>query len=630
MTISVKKAFGICCLIVAVSVVTNVAQQANNEVSGKDSLAIAEDLTKGDKLLAAADSARIADSLEIYSLQSQLDDLRASDIRKKEQLQARLDSIQQANLQREERIRTQVDSMRAATPGMPVTLFGDTLFRIYAKIGPFRPADRAASVTRKLEQLVEDDQFDPEHLKVIESEETQDLVHDDIILMSVTNRDAFWADSDKKVLAADLRNVIIEGVANYQKEHGLMNNLKRFGMLTLVLILLVLIIVYLNKGFNALVNKALLTGQVFIKGVRFRNYEFLSVERETQVIRWLFNGVKWFLIIILVYLSLPIIFSIFPSTKGIATQLIGYILDPLTMMFKGIIGYIPELMTIAVVMFVTYNFVKFLLFLANEIQSGKLVLPGFYPDWALPTYNLLRVLVYAFAFVIIFPYLPGSSSPAFQGVSVFLGLLISLGSSSAIGNIIAGLVITYMRAFKVGDRVKIGDTTGDVLEKTMLVTRLRTIKNEQVTIPNAAILNGSTVNYSTSAKERGLILHTTVTIGYDVPWRTVHELLISAATKTADVNEEPKPFILQTSLDDFYVSYQLNAYTDTPEIAARIYSDIHAHIQDAFNKAGIEILSPHYRAARDGNILTIPPQYIPKDYKQPGFNVNINKDGSHG
>lgn len=622
-----KKVLGICCLMLAISAVEGLAQQSANEVA-KDSLTIAEDLNKGDELLAAADSARIADSLEVYSLQSQLEALRTSDTRKKQQLQARLDSIQQANLERESRIRNQVDSMRAATPGMPVTLFGDTLFRIYAKIGPFRPAERAATVTRKLERLVEEDAFHSEQLKVVASEETHDLMHADIIIMSVTDRDAFWANMDKAALAQNLKSVIISGVEKYQTEFGLINTMKRFGMLALVLFLLALIIVYLNKGFNYLVEKALVKSRFIITGVKFRNYEFLSVARETQVIRWVFNGVKWFLIIILVYLSLPIIFSIFPSTKDIATQLIGYILDPLRMVFRGVFGYIPELMTIAVVMFVTYNFVKFLFFLANEIRTEKLVIPGFYPDWALPTYNLLRVLVYAFAFVIIFPYLPGSGSPAFQGVSVFLGLLISLGSSSAIGNIIAGLVITYMRAFKVGDRVKIGDITGDVLEKTMLVTRLRTIKNEEVTIPNAAILNGSTVNYSTSAKERGLILHTTVTIGYDVPWRQVHELLISAATKTADINEAPKPFILQTSLDDFYVSYQLNAYTDTPEIAARIYSDLHANIQDAFNEAGVEILSPHYRAARDGNMVTIPTSYLPDDYKVPNFNVKINKDGN--
>jgi small-conductance mechanosensitive channel len=283
------------------------------------------------------------------------------------------------------------------------------------------------------------------------------------------------------------------------------------------------------------------------------------------------------------------------------------------------------MVTIAVIVLITYYFVRFLRFLAAEIETGKLNLPGFYPDWAQSTFNLVRILIYAFAFIVIFPYLPGSNSPVFQGVSVFLGLLISLGSSSAIGNIIAGLVITYMRAFNIGDRVKIGDTVGDVLEKTMLVTRLRTIKNEEVTIPNSAILNGSTINYSAGAKAAGLILNTTITIGYDVPWRTVHQLLIDAASKTEHIRQDPPPFVLQTSLDDFYVSYQINAFTQAPAGAAKIYSELHSHIQDGFNEAGVEILSPHYRAARDGNMTTIPADYLPPDYEAPAFQFRQKK-----
>lgn len=169
-----------------------------------------------------------------------------------------------------------------------------------------------------------------------------------------------------------------------------------------------------------------------------------------------------------------------------------------------------------------------------------------------------------------------------------------------------------MRAFKLGDRVKIGETTGDVIEKTMLVTKLKTIKNEEVTIPNSAILNGKTINYS-SVGEPGLILHTSVTIGYDAPWRKVHELLIGAVQKTEFLKMDPAPFVLQTSLDDFYVSYQINGYTDQPQKSAIILSNLHANIQDGFNEAGIEIMSPHYRANRIGDNLTFPPQYISEE-----------------
>ncbi|RRN76748.1 mechanosensitive ion channel family protein, partial [Pseudoxanthomonas sp. SGD-10] len=193
-------------------------------------------------------------------------------------------------------------------------------------------------------------------------------------------------------------------------------------------------------------------------------------------------------------------------------------------------------------------------------------------------------------------YLPGSSSPAFQGVSVFLGVLISLGSSSAISNIVAGLVITYMRPFRIGDRVKIGEVTGDVVEKSMLVTRIRTVKNEDITVPNSMVLSASSVNYSSQTKNNnpGLIVHYTVTVGYDVHWQKVYDLLTEAALATVHILPDPKPFVLQLSLDDYYISYQINAYTKEANKQAIIYSNLLENIQEVFTKAGIDLKSPSY------------------------------------
>jgi small-conductance mechanosensitive channel len=230
-------------------------------------------------------------------------------------------------------------------------------------------------------------------------------------------------------------------------------------------------------------------------------------------------------------------------------------------------------------------------------------------------------------FVLIFPYLPGSESPIFKGVSVFLGFLFTFGSAGSLSNIIAGIVLTYMRLFKNGDRVKIGEVFGDVIEKSMLVTRVKTIKNEIISIPNSTVMSSHTINYSNESETgQGLILHTTITIGYDVPWKLMHETLLKAASRTNLLLKEPNPFVLQTSLDDFYVSYQINAYTKNPNKQAGIYSDLHQNIQDCCNEVGIEILSPHYRAARDGNMVTIPANYLDKNYKAPSFNVNIHKE----
>ncbi|MDE6716209.1 MAG: mechanosensitive ion channel family protein, partial [Muribaculaceae bacterium] len=247
------------------------------------------------------------------------------------------------------------------------------------------------------------------------------------------------------------------------------------------------------------------------------------------------------------------------------------------------------------------------------IEDEKLKISGFYPDWAQPTFNIIRFLLYAFMIAMIYPYLPGSNSGVFQGISVFVGLIVSLGSSTVIGNIIAGLVITYMRPYKIGDRIKLNDTTGNVIEKTPFVTRLRTPKNEVVTIPNSFIMSSHTVNYSASARKFGLIIHTTVTIGYDAPWRQVHQLLINAARITPGVLDNPKPFVLETELQDYYPCYQINAYIKDADKLAQITSDLHQNIQDVFNEAGVEIMSPHYFAKRDGSASTIPEDYLRKE-----------------
>ena len=250
--------------------------------------------------------------------------------------------------------------------------------------------------------------------------------------------------------------------------------------------------------------------------------------------------------------------------------------------------------------------VRLLRYLAMEIEEGRLQINGFYNDWAMPTYHIVRFLLYAFMIAMIYPYLPGSNSGVFQGISVFVGLIVSLGSTAVIGNIIAGLVITYMRPFKLGDFIKLNDTSGNVIEKTPLVTRIRTHKNEVVTIPNSFMMSSHTINYSSSAKEHGLIIHSEVTIGYDAPWRQVHQLLIEAALATPGVTDEPRPFVLQTSLSDWYPVYQVNAYVRNAQELPRIYSILHQNIQDRFNEAGVEIMSPHYMAMRDGNDTTIP------------------------
>jgi small-conductance mechanosensitive channel len=495
----------------------------------------------------------------------------------------------------------------------PILFLSDTIGMIRIPFGVFSASERGNRINNRLDELVDLEEFDTAKIYLQAQEQLVLIFHDDELLGNITAADA----AEEGLTQLELANRLVKNLKksyteNYEK-NSLIKNLIRAGFLTAILIVLFLLVKLINTGFNRLINWILRRWEKYFNGLRIKNYEFLTKERQEALLRIIMRIIKVVLIAILLYLSLPLIFSIFPATKGLASSLLGYITDPIFSILNSLIGYIPELFMIMVIMVVTYYVIKLISFISKEIEEEAITIPGFYPDWAKPTFNLLKVIIAAFSFIVIFPYLPGSDSPAFQGVSVFLGLLISLGSSSAISNIIAGLVIIYMRAFKIGDRVTIGDTTGDVVEKTLLVTRIRTTKNEEVTIPNATILAGKTINYSGEREGAGLILHTTVTIGYDVPWRQVHELLISAAKATELIKEDPKPFVLQTSLDDFYVAYQINAYTNSPGKSANIYSALHANIQDKFNEAGVEILSPHYRAERDGNSVTIPPTRIPKE-----------------
>jgi small-conductance mechanosensitive channel len=377
----------------------------------------------------------------------------------------------------------------------------------------------------------------------------------------------------------------------------------------------------LNSLFGLLIRKIDGWKGTVIMPVKLKTVEVLSEERIAEIIEGTLKILKLLSFIVLGYFYVTILFSFFSFTQTWAGTLFGYIVNPLWNVFTSFIAFLPNLFFILVIAYVTRYVIKFVKLIFDEMGKGTLALPGFYREWADPTYKIVRFLILAFAAIVIFPYLPGSNSPVFQGVSVFLGILFSLGSTSAIANVVAGVVITYMRPFKIGDRVKIADTVGDIKEKTLLVTRVRTIKNVDITIPNAMVLGSHIINFSSSAKDPGLILHTSVTIGYGAPWTKVHELLIAAAYATANISKEPKPFVLQTSLDDFYVSYELNAYTDQPNMMAGTYSELHQNIQDKFNEGGVEIMSPHYSAVRDGNQTTIPETYLPPSYQAPAFRI---------
>jgi small-conductance mechanosensitive channel len=342
-------------------------------------------------------------------------------------------------------------------------------------------------------------------------------------------------------------------------------------------------------------------------------FKVLHAERLWGGLRGIVATAFWLLSLAVAYFALDFALLQFPGTRGFAVGLLDLILDPLARMGKGVVSSIPSLVFLALLVLVTRYVLKTLHLMFGAIEQGAVKLKGFDRDWTWPTYRIVRLLVLAFAVVVAFPYIPGSSSEAFKGVSLFLGIIFSLGSTSIIANIIAGYSMTYRRAFRVGDRIKVDDIVGEVTEARLQVTHVRSLKNEEVVIPNSVILNSAVVNYSTLAASKGLILHTTVGIGYETPWRQVEAMLLMAAERTPRLLKEPPPFVLQTSLGDFAITYELNAYTDRPGEMGPIYGEMHRNILDVFNEYGVAIMTPAYEGDPEQ------PKLVPKDrwYEAP-------------
>ncbi|MBW2960227.1 mechanosensitive ion channel family protein [Mesonia aestuariivivens] len=503
---------------------------------------------------------------------------------------------------------------------------GEELFSIYQKSGDLSAAERAEIISRRI-QRIDANLFAKDSLQILNDSDHLEVFYANQLLFNISNLDTLNTQKTKEQLANLYVGKIAANLDIAESKYVPKNIFLKIGFVALILLglwLALKLIGFLNQRSIRFIERK---KDKWLKSLTYNNYTFITPEQELNVILLLLKVLKWFLILLVVYIFFPLIFSVFEFTQGWSNYLFDLIFSSFGQIFTAIWSYFPNLIKIAVIIFVMRYFVKSVKYIFTEIEGEKLEISGFHPDWAMPTFTIIRFLLFAFMFVLIFPLLPGSDSNIFKGVSVFLGVLLSLGSSSAIANMVAGLVITYMRPFKIGDRINIGDTTGNVIEKTLLVTRLKTIKNEEITIPNSAVLSGNTVNYSTFTKDKGegLIINTTVTLGYDLPYKTVYAALVEAALRTNLIEKKPQPFVLQTSLDDFYVSYQLNAYTKHANKQALIYSDLHQNIQDCCNEMDIEILSPHYRAQRDGNMSTIPKDYLPEDYEAPSFNIKSRK-----
>lgn len=567
--------------------------------------AVREILT-GDSVATQTAVRNDSDSVRMADMKKELEEARLSEANMRMEMeQMRLKAFAADSVKLAQQ-RARIDSLRQFTPGVPVVVEGDTLFYLYTKRGGYTPLQRAEMIDAAIMQLGKRFTLHPDSVYIESSDIVTDLMYGNKVIASFTDQDGLWEGRSREQLATDKRKIVVQKLKELKEEHSLWQLGKRILYFVLVLAGQYLLFWLTGWLFRKLKVRIQKLKDTRLKPISIQNYELLDTQRQVNLLIFLSNLLRYVIMLLQLLITIPLLFAIFPQTKGLAYQIFSYIWNPIKNILVGIVDYIPNLFAILIICFAVKYLVRLVHYLSREVEAGRLKFGGFYPDWAMPTYHIIRFLLYAFMIAMIYPYLPGAKSGVFQGISVFIGLIVSLGSSTVIGNVIAGLVITYMRPFKLGDRIQLNDTTGNVIEKTPLVTRIKTPKNEVVTIPNSFIMSSHTVNYSASAREYGLIIHSEVTIGYDVPWRQVHQLLIEAALNTPGVIDDPRPFVLETSLSDWYPVYQINAYIREADKLAQIYSDLHQNIQDRFNEAGIEIMSPHYMAMRDGNESTIP------------------------
>lgn len=547
----------------------------------------------------------MSDSARIAELQRELEQVRLQEANARMEMESMklglsADSVRLA-MQRHH-----IDSLKKVTKGVPLVVDEDTLLYFYTNRGGYTPAQRAEMNAALIEKLGNSLVLYPDSVKIESTDIVTDIMYKDKVLISLTDKDAMWEGVSRDSLALRDRAIIVAKLTDMNAKNGVWQLVKRIVYLILIVVGQYVLFRLTNWLFRKLKKRILLLKETKLKPFKIQEYELLDTAKQVSLLLMLANLGRYLFMLVQLLFTVPLVFIVFPQTEKLAYTLLGYLWMPIRQILKGIVDYIPNLFTIVVIWLAIKYMIRLIRYLAREVEAERLKINGFYPDWAMPTYHIVRFLLYAFMIAMIYPYLPGANSGVFQGISVFVGLIVSLGSSTVIANIIAGLVITYMRPYKLGDRIKLNDTTGNVVEKTPLVTRIRTPKNELITIPNSFIMSSHTVNYSSSAREYGLIIHSEVTIGYDAPWRKVHQLLIDAALNTPGVIDDPRPFVLETSLSDWYPVYQINAYIRDADRLPQIYSNLHQNIQDYFNEAGIEIMSPHYMAMRDGNETTIP------------------------
>ena len=488
-----------------------------------------------------------------------------------------------------------------------VILDGEALCRVRG-VTAYPAERRAQNIAARIQALAADPLLLPESLHVEETVDRSNILGgDDRFVMSVFDADAALEGISRQHLAEGIRTRFIEAVISYRHDRSTRVLLINTAYALAATVGLVLLLVFLHRAFRWSLATAEPHFMTRIEGLEVQSFRIIQAKRLWTTLHGLLHTLHIVLLMVIGYMYLNLVLGLYPWTRSLARRLFAVFLDPLRTMGTAFLDALPNLAFLGILIVVTRYGLKAVGLFFIGMAHGTVTLSGFEREWAMPTYRIIRLLVIAFALVVAYPYIPGSQSEAFKGISIFLGVIFSLGSSSFIGNMIAGYTMTYRRAYKLGDHIRVNEIEGDVVEMRLLVTHLRTVKNEEVVVPNSLILNSHVINYTTLARSRGLILHTAVGIGYEVPWRQVEAILRMAAERTPGLLSKPQAFVLQKSLGDFAVTYELNVYSDDPQAMPQLYTALHQNILDLFNEHGIQIMTPAYEGDPDR------PKLVPKD-----------------
>lgn len=505
------------------------------------------------------------------------------------------------------------DEARSTAPALeltletaPVEIDGQVLFTVRG-LSSFPAEKRAQTIGRRIEEAAGDAGFASAGLKVDTIDTGSVILAGKTALMVVTDADAQLEQTTRENLAAlhlaRIRQAIDEYRLTRRTDYLIKAALHAAGA-TVLLAAGIAVLLLLNRWLDKAVSRVL---KRRVHDVDIQSFEVVRSDTIWKALHGVILAIGIMTIVVSIYAYLQYVLALFPWTRSVSNDLLNLSTRAARRLGKSTAEIIPDVLILIIIYFLTrFTLSRVRKFFA-AVEQKRVVFTQFEPDWAMPTYKLLRVLILAFAVVVAYPYIPGSQTAAFKGISIFIGLMLSLGSSTSISNLIAGYLMTYRRVFKVGDRVKVGDVVGEVVAVRLQVTHLRTNKNEEVTIPNSQILNSDVTNYSSLAGTKGLILHTTVGIGYEVPWRQVEAMMLTAAGRTAGVLSDPSPFILLTKLGDFSVSYELNVYVRDTEMIGKRYAELHRHIIDVFNEYQVQIMTPAYEGDPD-QPKVVPPE----------------------